>query len=102
MALMMIMGLALLIYALAERQLRLNLEKTNEKIPDQKGKLTSTPTIRWVFQIFIGIDILSVWINGQPTLRQVLILRPVHRQIFICSARLSIIVIASMLEVGIQ
>jgi transposase len=81
MALMMIMGLALLIYALAERQLRLSLEKANEKIPDQKGKLTSTPTIRWVFQTFEGIDILSVWVNGQPTLRQVLNLRPVHQQI---------------------
>ena len=65
MALMMIMGLALLIYALAERQLRLGLEKNNEKIPDQKGKPTSTPTIRWVFQTFEGIDILSVWVNGQ-------------------------------------
>ncbi len=59
----MIMGLALVIYALAERQLRLSLEKSDEKIPDQKGKLTSTPTIRWVFQIFEGIDILSVWVN---------------------------------------
>jgi transposase len=81
MALMMIMGLALLIYALAERQLRLSLENNNEKIPDQKGKPTSIPTIRWVFQIFEGIDILSVWVNGQPTLRQVLNLRPVHQQI---------------------
>jgi len=81
MALMMIMGLALLIYALAERQLRLNLEKNNVKIPDQKGKPTSTPTIRWVFQTFEGIDILSVWVNGQPPLRQVLNLRPVHRQV---------------------
>jgi transposase len=81
MALMMIMGLALLIYALAECQLRLELEKSNEKIPDQKGKLTSTPTIRWVFQTFEGIDILAVWVNGQPTLRQVLSLRPVHQQI---------------------
>jgi transposase len=81
MALMMIMGLALLIYALAERQQRLGLEKSNEKIPDQKGKLTSTPTIRWVFQVFEGIDILSVWVNGQPTLRQVLNLRPVHQQV---------------------
>ena len=31
MALMMIMGLALLIYALAERRLRLSLEQNNEK-----------------------------------------------------------------------
>ena len=81
MALMMIMGLALLIYALAERQMRLALEKSNEKIPDQKGKLTSTPTIRWVFQTFEGIDILSIWVNGTKTMRQVLNLRPVHQQI---------------------
>lgn len=81
MALIIVMGLALLIYALAERQLRMGLEKSNEKIPDQKGKLTSTPTIRWVFQTFEGIDILSVWVSGQPTLRQVLNLRPVHQQI---------------------
>jgi transposase len=81
MALLMIMGLALLIYALAERQLRLALEKNSEKIPDQKGKLTSTPTIRWVFQIFEGIDILSISADGQRTSRQVLNLRPVHLQI---------------------
>jgi len=81
MALMMIMGLALLIYALAERQLRLNLEKNNVKIPDQKGKPTSTPTIRWVFQTFEGIDILSIWVNRQRTSRQVLNLRPVHQQV---------------------
>jgi transposase len=81
MALIMIMGLALLIYALAERQLRLALETNNEKIPDQKGKPTSTPTIRWVFQTFEGIDILSIWVNGQRMSRQVLNLRPVHEQI---------------------
>lgn len=81
MALMMIMGLALLIYALAERQLRLGFEKSNEKILHQKDKLTSTPTIRCVFQTFEGIDILYVWVNGKPTLRQVLDLRPVHQQV---------------------
>jgi len=81
MALMMIMGLALLIYALAERQLRLMLAKRNETIPDQKGKPTQTPTIRWVFQMFEGIDILSIWVNEQQTARQVLNLRPVHQQI---------------------
>ncbi len=81
MALIMVMGLALLIYTLAERQLRLALEENNEKIPDQKGKPTATPTIRWIFQTFEGIDILSIWVNGQLTSRQVLNLRPVHQQI---------------------
>ena len=78
---MMIMGLTLLIYALAERQLRLSLEKNDEKIPDQKGKPTQTPTIRWVFQTFEGIDVLSIWVNGQRTICQVLNLRHVHQQI---------------------
>ncbi len=81
MALRMIMGLALLIYALGERQLRQPLEKNNETIPDQKGKLTQMPTIRWMYQIFEGIDVLSIWVNDRRTLREVLNVRPVHQQI---------------------
>ena len=38
MSLVMIMGLALLIYALAERQLRQALAENNQAVPDQKGK----------------------------------------------------------------
>ena len=58
-----------------------NLEKNNEKIPDQKGNLTATPTIRWVFQMFEEIDLLPVWVNGQPARHQVLNLNPVDLQI---------------------
>lgn len=81
MALMMIMVLALLIYALAERQLREALLENNETIPDQKGKPTQTPTIRWIFQVFEGIDVLSIWQDERLAARQLLNLRPVHRQI---------------------
>jgi len=81
MALVMIMGLSLLIYALAERKLRLALQENNETIPDQKGKPTNKPTMRWVFQTFEGIDVLSAWSGDQIALRQVLNLRPVHLQI---------------------
>jgi transposase len=81
MALIMIMGLALLIYALAERQLRLRLEQRHETIPDQKGKPTQKPTLRWVFQLFEGLDVLSVWVGDRQVLRQVLNLRPVHLQV---------------------
>ena len=81
MALIMIMGLALLVYALAERQLRLALEQKNETIPDQKGKPTHKPTLRWVFQIFEGLEILSIWIGDQRVQRQVLNLRLVHIQV---------------------
>lgn len=81
MALIMIMGLALLIFALGERQLRLALQQNNETIPDQTGKPTQNPTLRWVFQTFEGLDVLSVWTDGRLMLRQVLNLRPVHQQI---------------------
>jgi transposase len=81
MALIMIMGLALLIFALGERQLRQALKQSDESIPDQKGKPTQTPTLRWVFQVFEGLDVLSVWMNGQLISRQVMNLRPVHQQI---------------------
>jgi len=81
MALIMIMGLALLIFALGERQLRQALKQNNETIPDQKGKPTQTPTLRWVFQIFEGLDVLSVWTDGRLVTRQIMNLRPVHQQI---------------------
>ena len=49
MALLMIMGLALLVYSLAERKLRLLLLQNNETIPNQVGKPVQKPTLRWVF-----------------------------------------------------
>jgi len=81
MALIMIMALALLVYALAERQLRQALEQKHETLPDQKGKPTQRPTLRWVFQVFEGLDILSVWVGDQRVMRQVLNLRPTHLQV---------------------
>jgi len=75
MALLMIMGLSLLIYALAERKLRQTLTEMNATVPDQKRKPTQNPTIRWVFQLFEGLDILLVKHNGQVMLRQLLNLR---------------------------
>jgi transposase len=81
MALVMLMGLALLIYALAERLLRQALVAHDETVPDQKGKPTQKPTMRWIFQLFEGIDALSVWLQERLVLRQVLNLQPVHLQI---------------------
>jgi hypothetical protein len=34
--------------------------------------------MRWVFQTFEGIDVLSAWSGDQIALRQVLNLQPVH------------------------
>jgi transposase len=78
MALIMVMGLALLIFALAERQLRLRLKQENVSIPSQTGKPTQTPTMRWVFQMFEGIDLLSVLQDEQVVMRKMLNLSPDH------------------------
>ena len=80
-ALLMIMGLSLLIYSLAERKLREVLKEMNATIPDQRRKPTQSPTIRWVFQLFEGLDILLVKQNGQVMPRQLLNLRPAQEQV---------------------
>lgn len=81
MALMMVMGLSLLVYALAEHQLRQALAATTQTIPDQRGQPTQRPTMRRVFQLFEGIDLLVIVVAGQVVARQVLNLQPVHEQI---------------------
>jgi transposase len=81
MALLMIMGLALLIYSLAERKLRQALKEMNATVPDQRRKPTQRPTIRWIFQLFEGLDILLVKQNGEVMLRQLLNLRPAQEQV---------------------
>ena len=54
-ALMMVMVLCLMIYSIAEWKLRDKLEKENESVPNQKGKPTKKPTMRWIFFKFQGI-----------------------------------------------
>ncbi len=56
MALTMIMGIALLIYSLAEEELRSTLKKLKASLPNQKKKPTNRPTMRWIFQLMDGIN----------------------------------------------
>ena len=76
-AMVMIMGLALMVYAIAERKLREALEKVDETIPDQKGKPTKKPTIRRVFQVFEGITVLY---KGSEMVK-VLNMKPIHYKV---------------------
>jgi transposase len=59
-ALTMIMVLCLMIYSIAEWKLRTKLEKEIETVPDQKGKQTKRPTMRWIFFKFQGITELII------------------------------------------
>jgi transposase len=73
MALGMVMALALLVYALGEWALRRGLAETGSSLPDQKGRPTQRPTLRWVFQLFIWVRLVEL--EGRPL---VLNLAPHH------------------------
>ncbi|ELS01678.1 hypothetical protein Xen7305DRAFT_00013830 [Xenococcus sp. PCC 7305] len=59
-ALAMVMGLCLLVYTLGQRQLRQALAQEQSTIPNQLGKPTASPTLRWVFQCFQAVHIVTV------------------------------------------
>jgi len=80
MALIMVMGLALLIYALAEHKVRRELAARGETIPSQVGKPTQRPTMRRIFQLFEGIDVVVVQ-TPQGVRRHVTNLTDLHRHI---------------------
>ena len=58
MALAMLMTLALMVYTLGQRQLRLALVQANASLPDQKGKPTARPTLRWILQCFLSVHLV--------------------------------------------
>jgi len=63
--LLMVMTLALLVYAVAQRRLRRELGRQNETIPNQINHPTNRPTLRWVFQVLEGIERVRVKVAGQ-------------------------------------
>jgi transposase len=62
-SLCMVMVLSLLIYSFAEWRLRENLKETGKTVPNQLNKPTQRPTMRWVFEIFMGV-IQSIATDG--------------------------------------
>lgn len=56
----MIMGLCLLVYTLAQRQIRAALQESKSTIKNQLGKLTNHPTLRWIFQCFQSIHLVTL------------------------------------------
>jgi hypothetical protein len=55
-----IMALCLLVYNLAQRQLRKALSEQGETIPNQLGKQIVNPTLRWVFQCFMAVHLVTI------------------------------------------
>ena len=63
--LFMVMTVALLVYAVAQRRLRQALARHNETIPHHIHQPTSRPTLRWVFQLLEGIERVRVRVEGK-------------------------------------
>lgn len=57
-ALAMVMCLCLLVYTIAQRYLRHRLKQARATVPNQLGKATPLPTMRWIFQLFEGVHLL--------------------------------------------
>ena len=63
--LLMVMTLALLVYAVAQRRLRQQLVRHHETLPNQIHQPTQRPTLRWAFQLLEGIHRVRVTVQGQ-------------------------------------
>lgn len=59
-SLALIMGLCLLVYTLAQRHLRSRLIQSQAKLKNQLGQLTDRPTLRWIFQCFQAVHLLTI------------------------------------------
>jgi transposase len=63
--LLMVMTLALLVYSVAQRRLRQQLAHHHKTVPNQINQPTTSPTLRWVFQLLEGIHRVRVTVQGQ-------------------------------------
>ena len=59
-ALALIRALSLLVYTLGQRLLRQTLTLQEASIRHQTGKSTQTPSLRWVFQSFQALHLISL------------------------------------------
>ena len=79
MALLMVMCISLLVYALADRTLQEGMTE-GKLIRDRQGRLVGQFSLRRVFQLFEGLDLLTI-ITPAGTKRQLLNFHPFHRDI---------------------
>jgi len=63
--LLMVMTLALLVYSIAQRRVRQQLALQEETLPNQIGLPIATPTLRWIFQLLEGINVVTLVIQRQ-------------------------------------
>jgi hypothetical protein len=63
--LLLVMTLAWLVYAVAQRRLRQHLTRHHETVPNHINQPPTSPTLRWVFQLLEGIHGVRVTVQSQ-------------------------------------
>jgi len=58
-ALLMIMLLSLLVYSIAQRRMRATMKSQKATVPSQINQPNPSPTLRWMFQCFEGINLVQ-------------------------------------------
>lgn len=79
-ALMMVMTLCLMVYAIAQFELRSALASAQDTIPSQTKKETAKPSMKWVYRLFHGIQVITLTIQ-EVTQEIVINLKAVHKKI---------------------
>jgi transposase len=79
-ALMMVMTLCLMVYAIAQFELRRALASAQDTIPGQTKKETANPTMKWVYRLFHGIQVITLTIQD-VTQEIVINLKATHKKI---------------------
>jgi transposase len=80
-ALSLVMVLCLLVYRLAEQRLREQLVATGQTVPTQLKQPTDHPTMRWIFQCFEGVSLVTFPSPQGPPHRELANLEHLHQQI---------------------
>ena len=71
------MACCLMVRAALEHLIRTWLNQEDETVPNMKNRPTNTPTARWIFYCFIGIQTLNI---DQKIL--IINLKPMHETIY--------------------
>ena len=80
-ALSLVMVMCLLVYRLAEHRLREQLAATGQTVPNQLKQPTDHPTMRWIFQCFEGVSLVTFQPPQGPPHRELANLEPLHEQV---------------------
>lgn len=80
-ALSLVMVLCLLVYRLAEHRLREQLAATGRTVPNQLKQPTDRPTMRWIFQCFEGVSLVTFHSSHGPPRQDLANLEPLHEQV---------------------